>query len=79
MLDNVASERDTALNELRRAGEGGGSGGGNGDGAQEEVERLRDECDLLRDQVGLASCSSPSCFLARTVVSLSRSCFFYVS
>lgn len=53
MLDNVSAERDAALNDLRRAGDGGGgvSGDGGGDGAEEEVLRLRRECDQLRDQV----------------------------
>ncbi|CAN0437736.1 unnamed protein product [Laminaria digitata] len=53
MLDNVSAERDAALNDLRRAGDGGGGGAGEGlgDGSEEEVLRLRRECDQLRDQV----------------------------
>lgn len=51
MLDNVSSERDAALNDLRKAGGGGGSGEDSGDGAQEEATWLRRECDNLRDQV----------------------------
>ena len=53
MLNNVSAERDRALNDLRRAGEGGGGGPGDGgDAAEEELQRLRRECDQLRDQVG---------------------------
>lgn len=52
MLDNVTSERDTLLRDLRAAGGGGGPTAGVGEGSHGEVERLRQECDQLRYQVG---------------------------
>lgn len=63
MLDNVASERDAALNDLRRAGEGGGDGGVGRDraavvAAEDEADRLRQECDDLRERV---SCKCGKC------------------
>ena len=59
MLNNVSSERDAALSELRRAAEaGGGPGnassrgaGGGGDNGHDEAGRLQEECNRLRDQV----------------------------
>lgn len=70
MLDNVASERDTALNDLRRAG--GGDVGGAEDGAaraaaEEEAEGLRRECEELREKVrdweqaAFSPCDLPRC------------------
>lgn len=73
MLDNIASERDTALNDLRRAG-GGGAGDDEDEEekaaalatareeattAKEEVARLAQECDDLRKEVGFCSVSLP--------------------
>lgn len=54
MLDNVASERDAALNDLRLAGGGAGNVGTIGDDAravEEEAESLRRECEELREKV----------------------------
>lgn len=72
MLNNVSAERDAALNDLRRAGgvgEAAGRGGGADDltsgeaGSEEEVLRLRRDCDKLRDQVGRSVRRLTRCFL----------------
>lgn len=55
MLNNVSAERDAALSDARKAearqdlSEDGETSGGAG--TQEEVRRLRRDCDKLRDQV----------------------------